>query len=126
MASQPRNTADDDTSVFRSLLVPVVLVAVVGLLAWGLLVIAKGIVVAVTYAVGIAVVVVTVLLARRLLRGHTGRARLRRIGSLVAAVLLGAVLIVVAHEVSRHGWLLIALPAGVVAIWMLVGRVTSR
>lgn len=112
--------------MFGSLFVPVVLVAVVALVGWGLLAIAKGIVVSVTYAVGIALVVVTVVLTPRLLRGRTGRARLRRIGSLVAAVVLGALLILAAHEVSRRGWLLIAIPAAVVAIWWLVDRVTSR
>lgn len=126
MATPTRNPHEDENSVFGSLFVPVVLVAIVALVGWALFAFAKGIVVAIAYAVGVALVVVTALLTPRLLRGRTGRARWRRIGSLVAAVALGALLIVAAHEISRRGWLLVAIPAAVVAIWALLGRVRGR
>ena len=116
----------DEDSLLGSLVVPIIVVAVVALLGWGLLALAKAVIVTVTYAVGIAMVVVPVVLFARLVRGRTGRARWRRVGSLLATVLLGVVLIGVAQQMSRHGWLLIAIPATVVAVWWLVDRIAER
>ncbi len=124
--TRPGQDGDRDDSLLGSLVVPIILVAVVALLGWGLLALAKAIIVAVTYAVGIAMVVVAVALSPRLLRGRTGRARWRRVGSVLATALLGVVLIVVAHQVSRHGWLLIAIPAAVVAVWWLADHIVDR
>ena len=45
-----------------------------------------------------------------------GRDRWRRVRDLATAVLVGAALIVVGYYVGRHGWLLIAVPAGVLAL----------
>jgi hypothetical protein len=121
-----RDGNDRDDSVVGALLVPVLLVAAAALVGWLLLALAKAVVVDITYAVGIALVVVTLLMSPRLVRGRTGTARWRRIGSITTAVLLGAVLIVVAHEVHRHGWLLIAIPAAIITVSRLVDRVAAR
>lgn len=113
-------------SLLGSLVVPVLLVAVAILVGWGLLTFAKAVVVTITYAIGVAIVVVTLLLSRRLVGERTGRARWRRIGALALTVLLGVALLAVAHLVARHGWLLIAIPAVVVAGDWVVDRVTAR
>ncbi len=126
MTRLEQDASDRDDSLLGSLVVPIIIVAVVALLGWGLLALAKAVIVTVTYAVGIAIVVVAVVLSPRLVRGRTGRARWRRVGSLIATVLLGIVLILLAREVSRHGWLLIVIPAAVVAMWWLVDQVTDR
>lgn len=113
-------------SLLGSLVVPVVLLAVAIVVGWALLAFAKAIVVTITYALGIALVVVTLLMSRRLVRGLTGRARWRRIGAITIAIVLGLVLIAVAHQVRRHGWLLIAIPAALIAADWVVDRVTAR
>lgn len=123
-----RGDADPERhgSLVGSLVLPVILVAVAVLVGWALLAFAKAVVVTVTYAVGIAIVVVTAVMARRLVAGRSGRARWRRIGGITMSVLLGVALIVAAHEVRRHGWLLIAIPAVLIAGDWLVDRVTAR
>jgi phosphatidylserine synthase len=105
---------------------PVVLAAVIAGVGWLLLELLKGLVVVVTYSLGIALIVVPLLLARRILSGSHGRERFRRIGSVLAAVLLGILLCAIAHAVHRHGWLLIALPAALVGISRLADRIAER
>jgi hypothetical protein len=117
--------ADPDRTSHRSvasaIAVPVVVVAAVALVGWLLLLLVKGIVVVLCFAVGAALVVVPVLLARRLLAGHSGGDRWRRVVDLLTAMLLGAALIVVGYFVARHGWLLVAVPVGVVLLSRLTG-----
>jgi cytochrome c biogenesis protein CcdA len=90
----------------------VAVAAVVALAAWLLLLLVKGVVVLAMYALGALLVVVPLLTARRLVGRRTGSERWRRIGAIAAAVAVGVLLCVVAHLVSRHGWLLVALPLG--------------
>jgi hypothetical protein len=110
-------------SVAASIAVPVALVAVAALVGWLLLLLVKGLVVVLCYAVGAALVVVPLLMARRLLAGHDGRARWRRIGDLLTAVVIGLALIVTGYYVGRHGWLLIAVPAGLIAVSRIASRI---
>ena len=107
---------DGSRSVAASIAIPVVLVAVAALVGWLLLLLVKGIVVVLCFAIGAALIAVPLLMARRLLRDHQGRDRWRRVRDLATAVLVGAALIVVGYYVGRHGWLLIAVPAGVLAL----------
>jgi hypothetical protein len=116
MASALEPSSRGNRSVATSIAVPVVLVAVAALVGWLLLLLVKGIVVILCYAVGAALIVVPLLMARRLLAGHTGRDRWRRVGDLLTAVVIGAALIVTGYFVTRHGWLLVAVPAGLIAV----------
>jgi hypothetical protein len=109
-----------------SLLAGAGLVAVVAVIGWMLLLFVKGTVVLVSYALGIALVVVPLLLAHRLVAGHTGSERWQRIGTIGQAVAIGVALCVIAHLVGQHGWLLIAVPAAVVAVTRLVHAVSAR
>jgi hypothetical protein len=92
-------------------------VAAVGWLIWQLL---TGILVAATYAIGAVLILAPLLLWKRLIGDRTGQARIERIGSIVATVLLGVALLAVANLVSRHGWLLVAVPAAVVLVPRMV------
>jgi hypothetical protein len=112
-----------DRSVAASIALPVVLVAVAALVGWLLLLLVKGIVVILCYAVGAALVVVPLLMARRLLAGHTGRDRWHRVGELLTAVAIGVALIAVGYFVGRHGWLLVVVPAGVIAVSRVADRI---
>jgi hypothetical protein len=105
---------------------PVILAALIAGVGWLLLELLEGLVVVVTYSLGIALVIVPLLLTRRVLSGSRGRERFRRIGALLVAVLLGVLLCVIAHAVHRHGWLLIVLPAALVGFSRLVDRVGER
>jgi hypothetical protein len=105
-----------DHSVAASIALPVLAVAAAALVGWLLLLLVKGIVVVLCYAVGAALVVVPILMARRLLAGRRGRERWERVRDLATAVLIGAALIVTGYYVARHGWLLIAVPAGLLAL----------
>ena len=91
--------------------VAVVLAIVVALVGWLALLFVKGVVVLVAYALGALLIVVPLLTARRLIGDRVGKARRERIVAIGTAVLLGIALCVVARLVSRHGWLLIAVPA---------------
>ena len=112
-------------SVATSIALPVLAVAAAALIGWLLLLLVKGLVVILCYAIGAALVVVPLLMSRRLLAGHHGAARWRRVRDLATAVLIGAGLIVTGYYVGRHGWLLVAVPAGLLALSRLadgVGR----
>jgi hypothetical protein len=97
-------------------LVAVVLAVVVAVIGWLALLFVKAVVVLVAYALGVLLVVVPLLTAKRLIGDRTGKARRERIVAIGSAVLLGVGLCVIAHLVSRHGWLLIAVPAAVVLL----------
>jgi hypothetical protein len=113
-------------SVASVIAVPVVVVAAVALVGWLLLLLVKGIVVVLCFAVGAALVVVPLVMARRLLTGQAGGRRWRRVLDLVTAMLLGAALIVVGYFVARHGWLLVAVPVGVVLLSRVVRGLGRR
>jgi hypothetical protein len=103
-------------SVAASIALPVLAVAAAALVGWLLLLLVKGIVVVLCYAVGAALVVVPIAMSKRLLAGRRGGERWRRVRDLATAVLIGAALIVTGYYVARHGWLLIAVPAGLLAL----------
>ena len=128
----PRTVAGMTTSVRParplrvSLILGAALVAAVALAGWLLLLFVKGTVVLVSYAVGAALVALPLLLARRIVAGHAGSERWRRIGTIAEVVALGVALIVIAHLVGQHGWLLIAIPAAVVAAMHVTRSVATR
>lgn len=107
-------------------MVAVVLAVLVALVGWLALLFVKGVVVLVAYALGALLIVVPLLTARRLVGDRVGKARRERIVAIGTAVLLGLGLIVVARLVSRHGWLLIAVPAAVVVLSRLAERRAAR
>lgn len=109
-------------ALLPSLLAGAVLAAAVAVVGWLLLLFVKGAVVVVGYALGAALVLVPLLVARRVLAGTAGRERWRRIGTIAEVVVLGAVLVVVAHLLGQHGWLLVALPAAAVLLARLPRR----
>jgi hypothetical protein len=109
-------------ALLPSLVLGAALAAAVAIVGWMLLLFVKGAVVVVAYALGGALIVVPLLVARRILAGHSGRERWQRVGTIAQVVVLGAVLCAVAHLLGRHGWLLIALPVAVV----LAGRLLPR
>jgi hypothetical protein len=109
-----------------SLFLGAALVAAVAIAGWLLLLFVKGTVVLISYALGIALVVVPLLLAHRVVAGQTGSERWRRIGTVAQVVALGAALCVIAHLVGDHGWLLIAVPAAVVAVTRGIRAVGTR
>jgi phosphatidylserine synthase len=107
---------DRHRALLPSLVLAAALAAAVAIAGWLLLLFVKGTVVLITYALGIALVLVPLLLAHRIVAGHTGSERWRRIGTVAQVVALGAALCLIAHLVGGHGWLLIAVPAAVVAV----------
>ena len=113
-------------SQLSTVAVPVAVAAVVALAGWLLLLFVKGAVVLTTYVLGGALVVVPLLLARRLVGDRRGKARLRRIAWIAAAVVLGGWLVLVARVVSDHGWLLVVVPAVVVGGLRLSASVRGR
>ncbi|MGY1810664.1 hypothetical protein ACI8AF_25120 [Blastococcus sp. SYSU D00669] len=112
--------------LLASLLVGAALVAAVGLVGWLLLLFVKGTVVLVSWALGIALVVLPLLFARRILAGHAGSERRERLWTLGQAVALGVALCAIAYFVGDHGWLLVAVPAAVVAVLRVVRAVQAR
>jgi hypothetical protein len=113
-------------ALLPSLVVGAAVVGVVALAGWLLLLFVKGTVVLISYALGIALIALPLLLAYRLLKGHTGAERRQRIMAIAQAVGLGVALCVIAHLVGEHGWLLIAIPAAVVAVLRLTSGVAAR
>src|SRR4051812_15076195 len=87
-----------------ALILGAAVVAAVALAGWLLLLFVKGTVVLVSYAIGLALIVVPLLLAHRLVAGHTGAQRRQRIATIGQAVAIGVVLCVIAYFVGRHGW----------------------
>jgi hypothetical protein len=81
-----------------------------------LLLLLKGTVVLLAYAVGIAMIAVPLLLSRRLLRGRSGPDRRERLVTIATVVAVGAVLCVTANLVDDHGWLLIVLPVAAILL----------
>jgi hypothetical protein len=118
--------SDSTRSFMSALAVPVVAALVVAAVGWLLWTLLTGVLVAVTYVIGAVLVLVPLLLFKRLVGERTGRERLERIGSVVATVLLGVALLAVANLVSRHGWLLIVVPAAVVFVPRLVAGLQGR
>ncbi len=115
-----------DRALLSALAVPVIaaiVVAAIGWLVWQLL---TGILVAATYAIGVVLIVVPLLLAKKLVGDRAGRARIERMGSIAAAVLLGVALLIIANLVSRHGWLLVAVPAAVVLVPRLIAGLRAQ
>src|SRR3954453_3125131 len=101
-------------SLLPSLLPPCLLGPGVAVVCWLLLLLVKGTVVLIAYALGIAMIAVPLLLTRRLLTGQPGDERRRRMVPVATVVLLGAVLCVAAHLVDDHGWLLVVIPVAAV------------
>jgi hypothetical protein len=113
-------------SRLTALIIGAALVAAVALAGWLMLLFIKGTVVLISYAIGIALIVLPLLLVRRVVAGHTGAERRQRLGTVAQAVALGIALCVVAYFVGEHGWLLIAVPAAVVAVVRIVAAVNTR
>lgn len=111
-ASPPRTSRP----LLTSLLLGAALVAAVGVIGWLLLLFVKGTVVVVGWALGLALIAVPLLLARRIVGGHTGVERRQRLWTIAQAVAIGVALCAVAYFVGDHGWLLIVVPAAVVAV----------
>ncbi|HEX4019323.1 MAG TPA: hypothetical protein VHX15_21500 [Frankiaceae bacterium] len=126
MARSSFSTRNSQSSVFSSLLGPVVLVAAAGLVGWLLLETVKWLIVTLLIAVGVALVVVPFFAGRRILGPAVGPDRRHRLGQLATAVLLGVTLIVLGFVVSHHGWLLIVVPAAILLTARLFGRIGSR
>ena len=99
-----------------SLVLGAALVAAVGVAGWLLLLLVKGTVVVVGWALGLALIAVPLLLAPRIVGGHTGVERRQRLWTIAQAVAIGVALCAVAFFVADHGWLLIVVPAAVVAV----------
>lgn len=112
--------------LLASLVVGAALVAAVAVVGWLLLLFVKGTVVLVSWALGLALVIVPLLLARRIVGGHAGTERRQRLWTIAQAVALGVALCAIAYFVGDHGWLLIAVPAAVVAVLRIVRAVQAR
>src|SRR5689334_31042 len=89
-------------ALLPTLVVGAAIVGIVALAGWLLLLFVKGTVVAVSYGVGIALIVLPLLLAHRLLAGHTGQDRRHRIVAIAEAVGIGVALCVIAFFVGAH------------------------
>jgi len=113
-------------ALLPSLILGAVVVGAVALAGWLLLLFVKGTVVLISYALGAALVAVPLLLAHRLVAGQVGQERRHRILTIAQVVGLGAALIVIAFFVGQHGWLLIAIPAAVVAVLRVVRGIGTR
>jgi len=95
---------------------------------WLLLLLLKGTVVLLAYALGIAMIAVPLLLARRLLTGRPRDEKRERIVTLGTVVAVGVVLCVTGHLVGEHGWLLVVLPVAAILLGRAAraGAVTLR
>jgi hypothetical protein len=111
-AVQPRHRR----ALAPSLLATCLVAAGVAVVGWLLLLLLKGTVVLLAYAVGIAMIAVPLLLSRRLLRGRSGPDRRERLATILTVVAVGAVLCVTANLVDDHGWLLIVLPVAAILL----------
>src|SRR4051794_36431750 len=115
-AVQPRRRR----ALAPSLLATCLAAAGVAVVGWLLLLLLKGTVVLLAYALGIAMIVVPLLLARRLLTGRPRDEKRERVATLGTVVAVGAVLCVTAHLVDDHGWLLIVLPVAAILLSRVV------
>jgi hypothetical protein len=123
MRRSSKSLRDPQPSVFASLLGPVILVAIAGIVGWILLVTIKWLVVVLLVAIGVSLIVVPIAAGSRIVGPTAGAIRRHRIAQLATAVLLGVALIVLAIVVAHHGWLLIVVPAAIVLLGRLVGRI---
>jgi hypothetical protein len=121
-ASTPRASRP----LLASLILGAALVAAVGVVGWLLLLLVKGTVVVVGWALGLALIAVPLLLARRLVGGHTGVERRQRLWTIAQAVAIGVALCAIAYFVDDHGWLLIVVPAAVIAVLRAARAVQAR
>lgn len=112
--------------LFTSLVLGAALVAAVGVAGWLLLLLVKGTVVVVGWALGLALIAVPLLLARRVVGGHVGAERRQRLLTIAQAVAIGMALCAIAYFVDDHGWLLVVVPAAVVAVLRAVHAVQAR
>ena len=126
MARSSFSTRSSQSSVFGSLLGPVVLVAIAGVVGWILLVTVKWLIVTLLIAFGVALIVVPFFVGGRILGASAGPDRRHRQLQLATAVLLGIALLVLGFVVHRHGWLLIVVPAAVILFGRLAGRISGR
>jgi peptidoglycan/LPS O-acetylase OafA/YrhL len=126
MARSSFSTRRSQSSVFGSLLGPVLLVAIAGVLGWILLVTVKWLIVTLLIAFGVALIVVPFFVGGRILGAAVGPDRRHRQLQLATAVLLGIALLVLGFVVHRHGWLLIVVPAAVILFGRLAGRFGTR
>lgn len=102
--------------VLATLLATSALVAAVAVAGWLLLLLLKGTVVLIAYALGVAMIAVPLLLARRIVAGRPRPEQRERVMTIATVVAIGVVLCAVAHLVGHHGWLLIAIPAAAVVL----------
>jgi membrane protease YdiL (CAAX protease family) len=121
-ASTPRASRP----LLASLVLGAALVAAVGVVGWLLLLLVKGTVVLVGWALGLALIAVPLLLARRIVGGHTGVERRQRLWTIAQAVGIGVALCAIAYFVDDHGWLLVVVPAAVVAVLRAARAVQVR
>jgi hypothetical protein len=105
---------------------PVILVALALLVGWILLVTVKWLVVLLMYVLGAALIIGPFVAGARALEGVSGGDRFRRILTLAAVVCAGILLVAAARLVSHHGWVLLAVPLGVLAADRLRKRIASR
>ncbi len=126
MARSSFSTRNSQSSVFGSLLGPVVLVAIAGVIGWVLLVTIKWLVVTLLIAFGVALIVVPFAVGRRILGASLGPDRRHRQLQLATAVLLGVALVLLGFVVHNHGWLLIVVPAAVVLLGRLLGKFGAK
>jgi hypothetical protein len=120
------STRNSQSSVFGSLLAPVVLVAIAGVIGWVLLITIKWLIVTLLIAFGVALIVVPFFVGGRILGNAVGPDRRHRQLQLGTAVLLGIALLVLGFVVHHHGWLLIVVPAAVVLVGRLASKVGAR
>jgi hypothetical protein len=120
------STRNSQSSVFGSLLAPVVLVAIAGVIGWVLLITIKWLIVTLLIAFGVALIVVPFFVGGRILGNAAGPDRRHRQLQLATAVLLGIALLVLGFVVRHHGWLLIVVPAAVVLVGRLASKVGAR
>src|SRR4051812_17374402 len=112
--------------LLASLVLGAVVVAAVALVGWGLLLVVKGTVVLIIYALGIALVVLPLLFAPRVVGQSTGAGRRQRIATIALVGGLGAGLRVNPYFVGERGGLLVAVPAAAVAAMRVARAVAAR
>ena len=109
--------------MLSSLVGPIVIVAVALLAGWLLLETIKWLVVLLMYVLGAALIIVPIFAGSRVLADAPGSERFRRILTLVGVVASGVLLIAAASVVRHHGWVLVAVPLGIIAVDRLRRRI---
>ncbi len=110
----------------EALIGPVIVVALALLAGWILLITVKWLVVLLMYVLGAALIIGPFLAGSRALEGVAGKERVRRIATLAGVVCAGILLIAAARLVSHHGWVLLAVPLGALAVDRLRKRLAAR